>query len=79
GAFAYHIGRLIGVGGLVFAIARLAQTIFKDVKNQRLALVFACLSSGLGYLFGGFSAARGFTGQPIDLFQPEISVFQVCV
>jgi hypothetical protein len=79
GAFAYHIGRLIGVGGLVFAIARLAQTIFKDLKNQRLALVFACLSSGLGYLFGGFSAARGFTGQPIDLFQPEISVFQVCV
>ena len=41
--------------------------------------MFTCLSSGFGYLFGGFSSARGFTGQPIDLFQPEISVFQVCV
>jgi hypothetical protein len=79
GPLAYHIGRLVGVGGLVFATARLTQNIFTDTKHQRLALLFACLSSGFGYLFGGFSAARGFTGQPIDLFQPEISVFQVSV
>ena len=79
GPLAYHVGRLVGVGGLVFAIARLAQSIFKDTKHQRLALLFTCLASGFGYLFGGFSAARGFMGQPIDLFQPEISVFQVSV
>jgi hypothetical protein len=79
GPLAYHVGRLVGVGGLVFAIARLAQSIFKDANHQRLAIVFTCLASGFGYLFGGFSTARGFTGQPIDLFQPEISVFQVSV
>ncbi|MFZ4781746.1 MAG: hypothetical protein ACOYLC_05485 [Armatimonadaceae bacterium] len=79
GPLAYHLGRLVGVGGLVFAIARLGQSIFKDAKHQRLAIVFTCLASGFGYLFGGFSTARGFTGQPIDLFQPEISVFQVSV
>jgi hypothetical protein len=79
GPLAYHVGRLVGVAGLVFAIARLAQSIFKDTKHQLLALLFTCLASGFGYLFGGFSAARGFTGQPIDLFQPEISVFQVSV
>jgi len=76
---AYHTGRLIGVTGLVFAISNLARTVFPDKKQQNLALVFACLSSGFGYLFGGFSSARGFTGQPVDLFQPEISVFQVSV
>ena len=79
GPLAYHIGRLVGVGGLVFAIAKLSQSIFKDANHQRLAIVFTCLASGFGYLFGGFSTARGFTGQPIDLFQPEISVFQVSV
>ena len=79
GPLAYHVGRLVGVGGLVFAIARLAQSIFKDANHQRLAIVFTCLASGFGYLFGGFSTVRGFTGQPIDLFQPEISVFQVSV
>lgn len=79
GPLAYHVGRLVGVGGLVFAIARLAQSIFNDANHQRLAIVFTCLASGFGYLFGGFSTARGFTGQPIDLFQPEISVFQVSV
>lgn len=79
GPLAYHVGRLVGVGGLVFAIASLAQSIFKDANHQRLAVVFSCLASGFGYLFGGFSTARGFTGQPIDLFQPEISVFQVSV
>lgn len=79
GPLAYHVGRLVGVGGLVFAIAGLAQSIFRDAKHQRLAIVFTCLASGFGYLFGGFSTARGFTGQPIDLFQPEISVFQVSV
>ena len=79
GPLAYHVGRLVGVGGLVFAIARLAQSIFKNANHQRLAIVFTCLASGFGYLFGGFSTARGFTGQPIDLFQPEISVFQVSV
>jgi hypothetical protein len=79
GPLAYHLGRLVGVGGLVFAVAGLAQSIFEDAKHQRLAIVFTCLASGFGYLFGGFSTARGFTGQPIDLFQPEISVFQVSV
>lgn len=79
GAAAYHVGRLVGVAGLVFAIAGLTRTVFTDKKHQHLALVFTCLSSGFGYLFGGFSTARGFTGQPIDLFQPEISVFQVSV
>ena len=79
GPLAYHVGRLVGVGGLVFAITRLAQSIFKNANHQRLAIVFTCLASGFGYLFGGFSTSRGFTGQPIDLFQPEISVFQVSV
>ena len=79
GPLAYHIGRLVGVAGLVFAVARLSKSIFTDPEHQRVATNFTCLSSGFGYLFGGFSAARGFTGQPIDLFQPEISVFQVSV
>ena len=79
GPLAYHVGRLVGVGALVAAIARLSKSIFTDAKHQRLATIFVCISSGFGYLFGGFSATRGFTGQPIDLFQPEISVFQVSV
>lgn len=79
GALAYHIGRLVGVAGLVAAISGLSKQVFVDKKHQNLALAFACISSGFGYLFGGFSAARGFTGQPVDLFQPELSVFQVSV
>ena len=41
GPLAYHVGRLVGVGGLVFAITGLAQSIFKDAKHQRLATVQA--------------------------------------
>jgi hypothetical protein len=79
GPVAYHIGRLVGVAGLVAAVSSLTKQIFSDRKHQNLALAFTCISSGFGYLFGGFSAARGFTGQPVDLFQPELSVFQVSV
>lgn len=77
--WAYHTGRIIGVIAVVLSLRFLSKVVLKDESTRRLAIILTTCLSGFGYVMGGFDPSRGFMKQPIDLFQPEISIFQSCV
>lgn len=72
---AFHVGRLLGGGLLLWAVVGLLQETLTDTRARKAAFALVCFSSGFGWLFGGYNPARGFTLQPIDTFQPEAITF----
>jgi hypothetical protein len=74
-AFAFHLGRVLGGAGLLWAARWLIQLTLSKQRARKLAFALLCFASGLGWVFGGFDPAKGFYQQPIDTFSPEAITF----
>ncbi len=72
---AFHLGRVLGGAGLLWAVYWLLNLTLTDERAKKLAFGFVCFASGFGWLFGGFDPAKGFYLQPIDTFSPEAITF----
>lgn len=71
----HHIARLLCGGLFLWAIVRFLGETISDKRARRIAFALVCVSSGFGWVMGGFDPAKGFSGQPIDLWQPEAISF----
>jgi hypothetical protein len=70
----YHAARVVCGGLLLWAFAALLRAALADTRARRLAYALACVSAGLGWLWGGYAPERGYQ-QPADLWQPEAITF----
>lgn len=69
------ISRYIFAFFLIYVLYRFLMLIFPgDKKMRKIGLIIIVFSSGLGWLTGGYSPARGIQNS-IDLWQPEATVF----
>jgi len=70
----YHVAR-VGFGSLLlWAVVRLLRETLTDRRAREIAYALVCVSSGLGWLTGGYDPAKA-DNQPIDLWQPEAITF----
>jgi hypothetical protein len=70
----YHLARVIFGGLTLWAITHLLRETLADARARQIAFALVCVSSGLGWLTGGYDPSRG-DNQPIDLWQPEAITF----
>jgi hypothetical protein len=70
----YHTARVVFGGLFLWAVTRLLRETLADGRARQIAYALVCVSSGLGWLTGGYDPARG-DNQPIDLWQPEAITF----
>ncbi|MGC4042793.1 MAG: hypothetical protein QM758_03205 [Armatimonas sp.] len=71
---AFHMGRVLGGIGLLWAACWLIHLTIASDRARKLAFALLCFSSGLGWVFGGFDPAKA--GKlPIDTSSPEAITF----
>jgi hypothetical protein len=65
----YHLGRVLGGAGFLWAVSKLLGVVFEDSqsKTRKVAFALVCFASGLGWLFLPVAQPNS----PIDLWQPE--------
>jgi hypothetical protein len=71
----FHIARVVFGALLLWAIVGLLRETIQDARARRIAFALVGISSGLGWVLGGYDATKDIAKQPIDVWQPEAITF----